>query len=200
MSEIKEIESRINNCHDCPLSKTRVKAVPGEGPDQPEIMFIGEGPGFHEDQQGRPFVGASGKYLDHLLASINLKREDVFITNVVKCRPPNNRDPQEHELEACHNHLSKQIEALHPKILITLGRISLSRFFPGERISNVHGKPHLRQDTTLLPMYHPAAALHQNKMRQFIEEDFKKLPSILAKTLTEEHVETRQIAEQPRLF
>ncbi|MQF83038.1 uracil-DNA glycosylase [SAR202 cluster bacterium AD-802-E10_MRT_200m] len=200
MSGLTEIESRIHKCQDCPLSKTRVRAVPGEGSEHPDIMFIGEGPGFHEDQQGRPFVGASGKYLDHLLASINLQRKDVFITNVVKCRPPNNRDPQDQELEACDKHLTNQIEALQPKILITLGRVSLNRFCPGERISNIHGKPRLRQDRVLIPMYHPAAALHQNRMRQFIEEDFKNLPVILAKALTTKDKGTEPTFEQPRLF
>ena len=200
MSELEVLAEQIHHCTDCPLSQTRVRAVPGEGPEHPEIMFIGEGPGFHEDQQGRPFVGPAGKYLEQLLASIEMRREQVYITNVVKCRPPNNRDPLPSEIEACRKYLDHQIELLQPKVLVTLGRFSLGRFFPRESISRVHGRPRPWNGITLVPMYHPAAALHQASMRQYIEEDFRRLPDILQGLLREEPQAETTVTEQPRLF
>jgi DNA polymerase len=143
-------------------------------------MLIGEGPGWHEDQQGRPFVGAAGKFLNELLAQAGLKREDVFITNVVKCRPPGNRDPLPDEIAACAPYLDRQIAAIDPDVVVTLGRFSMARWFPGERISRIHGQPKRDGRRLIVPMYHPAAALHQAALRGAIEEDFAKLPKFLA--------------------
>jgi DNA polymerase len=140
-------------------------------------VFIGEGPGFHEDQQGRPFVGAAGGFLEELLGSVGLKREDVYITNLVKCRPPGNRDPQEDELEACTStYLERQLEAIDPEVIVTLGRFSMSRYFPNEKISRIHGRPKAVGGRLVVPMYHPAAALHQPSLRQVVEADFARLP------------------------
>jgi DNA polymerase len=155
--------------------------VPGEGNADADIMCIGEGPGFYEDQQGRPFVGASGKFLDELLAGIGLDRRKVFITNVVKCRPPNNRDPQPEEIEACSKYLNEQIRIIDPKVIVTLGRHSMQRYFPGEAISRVHGQPRRKDERIIVPMYHPAAALHQGNLRMVIEADFRKLPDVLSR-------------------
>ena len=201
MSDLETLAERIRACVDCPLSTTRVRAVPGEGPERPDFMFVGEGPGFHEDQQGRPFVGPAGKYLEHLLASIGLRREQVFITNVVKCRPPGNRDPMPGEIEACRKHLDRQIELLEPKAIVTLGRFSMARYFPRETISRIHGRPRVHNGQTVIPMYHPAAALHQGSMRQYIEEDFLKLPDLLEKAAAPEEAPTQPTQpKQPRLF
>ena len=202
MSELEALAERVRACFDCPLSATRVRAVPGEGPERPDLMFIGEGPGFHEDQQGRPFVGPAGKYLEHLLASIGLRREQVFITNVVKCRPPGNRDPLPGEIEACRKHLDQQIELLQPKAIVTLGRFSMARYFPRETISRIHGRPRVINGQTVIPMYHPAAALHQGSMRQYIEEDFSRLPELAEQAVAEPEEAPAQPPQpqQPRLF
>lgn len=177
------IAKRAAACKDCSLSQGRTNSVPGEGNPDAEIMFIGEGPGFYEDQQGRPFVGASGKFLDDLLRTISLDRKTVFIANVVKCRPPQNRDPQPEEIAACSTYLDAQIAAIEPKVIVTLGRHSMQRYFPGEAISRVHGQPRRRDDMIIVPMYHPAAALHQASLRKVIEADFSRLPEFLRKTL-----------------
>jgi DNA polymerase len=152
-------------------------------------MFIGEGPGFHENEQGRPFVGAAGQFLEELLASIGMKREQVFITNVVKCRPPGNRDPQIEELEACSGYLDRQIQAINPKVIVTLGRFSMARFLPNARISQVHGQLMRVRGRTIVPMYHPAAALHQPSLRGLIEKDFSQLPEWMVKAETVQEVE-----------
>jgi DNA polymerase len=178
-----EIAKRVSVCRDCALSQGRTNAVPGEGNPDAQIVFIGEGPGFYEDQQGRPFVGASGKFLDELLRSIGLDRKKVFIANVVKCRPPSNRDPQPDEIAACGTHMDAQLAAIQPKVVVTLGRHSMQRYFPGEAISRVHGQPRRKGDLIVVPMYHPAAALHQGSLRKVIEADFSRLPEFLAKTL-----------------
>jgi DNA polymerase len=143
-------------------------------------MFVGEGPGFHEDKQGRPFVGAAGQFLEELLASIGLKREQVFIANVVKCRPPGNRDPLPDEIEACRPYLDRQIELINPRVIVTLGRYSMARWFPNAKISAIHGQPRKIEGRLIVPMYHPAAALHQPSLRRDVEADFRKLPEILA--------------------
>lgn len=144
-------------------------------------MFIGEGPGYHENVQGKPFVGPSGKFLDELLAMANLSRSEVFIGNVVKCRPPENRDPQPDEIETCTSHyLFKQIDLINPAVIVTLGRYSMQLFFPKAKISKIHGQPQVVRGRLVVPMMHPAAALHQPKNRSLIEEDFQRLPSILA--------------------
>jgi DNA polymerase len=153
--------------------------VPGEGSPQAGIMFIGEGPGFNEDRQGRPFIGAAGQFLNELLASIALRREDVFITNMVKCRPPNNRDPFPGEIDTCSAHLDAQIAAIAPKIIVPLGRHALARWFPNESIGKLRARPKTFGELTLFPLYHPAAALHNGGLRSTIEEDFMKLGELL---------------------
>ena len=165
----------------------RKKAVPGDGPANARIMFVGEGPGFHENEQGKPFVGAAGKFLSELLASIGMEREEVFITNVVKCRPPQNRDPEPDELKACNNYLERQIALVKPKVIVTLGRYSMEKFFPGAKISAIHGQARTIGGRLVVAMFHPAAALHQPQYRSLIEQDFKKLPELIAKA---EAVET----------
>ncbi len=175
------IREEILHCQKCPLAKGRKNAVPGEGPSSVEIMFIGEGPGYHENQQGKPFVGQAGAFLDELLAAADLKREDVFITNVVKCRPPNNRDPMPEELAACAHYLDEQIALLDPKVIVTLGRFSMAKFIENGKISQIHGKAHKVGKRLVVTMYHPAAALHQPALRPALVEDFKKLPVLLGK-------------------
>jgi DNA polymerase len=175
------VASEVMSCEKCKLSAARKKAVPGEGPAGARIMFIGEGPGFHENEQGRPFVGAAGNFLAELLASIGMRREDVFITNVVKCRPPQNRDPQPDELAACNDYLERQIKLINPKIVVTLGRYSMEKFFPGAKISSIHGQAKTVGGRLVVAMFHPAAALHQPQYRSLIEQDFKKLPDLIAK-------------------
>jgi DNA polymerase len=142
-------------------------------------MLIGEAPGFNEDRTGRPFVGAAGQFLEKLLALAGLRRQDVYITNVVKCRPPNNRDPLPGEIEACKKYLDRQIALIQPKVIVTLGRYSMARWFPGASISRIHGQPRVVDGITIVPMFHPAAALHQERYRALIEADFKRLPEIL---------------------
>jgi len=181
LSELTELYKEIIVCQLCILSKGRVHAVPGEGPENAEIVFIGEGPGFHEDRQGRPFVGAAGNYLNELLEQNGLKREQVYITNIVKCRPPGNRDPQPEEIEACRPYLDRQIELIRPRLIITLGRYSMQRYFPGASISRIHGQPKRVGNVIYYPMFHPAAALHQPRWRDLVEEDMKKIPDLLAK-------------------
>jgi DNA polymerase len=180
MTVLVDLAKEVAVCKRCPLAQGRTRAVPGEGPEHAAIMFVGEGPGFHEDQQGRPFVGAAGQFLDELLQSIGLKRDEVYITNVVKCRPPSNRDPQPEEIAACQSYLDRQIALIRPKVIVTLGRYSMARAFPTEKISAIHGKPRKVGDIVYVPMYHPAAALHQPSLRSTVEEDFTRLPKILA--------------------
>lgn len=182
---LEEVSRAIAGCVACSLATTRLKTVPGEGPASADIMFIGEAPGFHENQQGRPFVGPAGHLLDELLASIGLNRKDVFIGNVVKCRPPNNRDPQPDEIAACSAYLDAQIELIKPKVIVTLGRYSMARFFPGETISKIHGVARKRGTVTCFAMYHPAAALHQPALRQTLFHDMAKLPEIVAASKAE---------------
>ena len=180
-----ELAEQIAVCPKCDLAKTRIHAVPGEGNPNADIVFIGEGPGFYEDQQARPFVGPSGKFLDELLASIGLRREDVYICNVVKCRPPNNRDPQPGEISACNPWLDRQLEIIKPRVIVTLGRFSMTRYFPGQSIGRIHAQPRRVDEVTVVPMYHPAAALHQASLRHTIEQDFQKLPALLEQALQE---------------
>lgn len=180
MSILKELYKEIADCQRCELYKRATRAVPGEGPEDAEIMFIGEAPGWNEDQQGRPFVGAAGKFLDELFASIGIKRDQVYITNVIKHRPPENRDPLPSEINACSGWLNRQIEFIHPKMIVTLGRHSMARFFPNKTISKIHGMSERRNGTIYFAMYHPAAALHQQNLRNQIELDMKKIPVLLA--------------------
>jgi DNA polymerase len=195
MSALSELYKEIALCQQCEIAKYRTKVVPGEGPEDAEIMFIGEAPGWHEDQQGRPFVGPAGLYLDELLASINLKREQVYIANVIKCRPQGNRDPLPTEILNCRNWLDRQIELICPKIIVTLGRYSMAMFFPGKSISKIHGTAQKRDDVIYYAMYHPAAALHQQSLRQTIEADMLKIPSLLAQaeSITEAKREPQQL-------
>lgn len=178
-STLQEISRQVSDCIRCNLHYSRKNAVPGEGPFTATILFIGEGPGFHENEQGRPFVGQAGKLLEDLLGKIDLKREQVFITNVVKCRPPSNRDPLPDELAACAEYLNRQIEALNPPVIVTLGRFSMAKFLPFARISDAHGKPVKVNDRLIVPMYHPAAALHQPSLKPTLEKDFLQLPELI---------------------
>jgi len=173
------IASEVSVCTKCALHESRKRSVPGEGPAKAEIMFIGEGPGFYENEQGRPFVGASGKFLEQLLAQAGLKRSDVWIGNVVKCRPPDNRDPLPAELAACDVYLERQIQAINPSIIVTLGRFSMGKFLPAAKISAVHGQMRKIGDRYVIPMFHPAAALHQAALKPAILADFAKLPELL---------------------
>lgn len=173
------IAKDVSVCTNCALHEGRKKSVPGDGPATAEIMFIGEGPGFHENEQGRPFVGAAGKFLDQLLAQADVTRADVFIANVVKCRPPGNRDPLPEELAACDVHLEAQIEAINPSIIVTLGRFSMNKFINGAKISTIHGQMQKVGDRFVIPMFHPAAALHQPPLKPSILADFAKLPDQL---------------------
>ena len=174
-----QIAKEVTVCTNCELHHSRKKSVPGEGPATAEIMFIGEGPGFHENEQGRPFVGAAGKFLDQLLAQAGVTRADVWIGNVVKCRPPENRDPQPEELAACNEYLERQIQAIDPSIIVTLGRFSMNKFFPGAKISAVHGQMRKVGERYVIAMFHPAAALHQAALKPAILADFAKLPELL---------------------
>ncbi len=175
-----EITKEIFACKKCPLYKTRHNPVPGEGSLNAEIMFIGEGPGRNEDLTGRPFVGAAGKFLDELLAGIGLKRKDVFIGNVVKCRPPNNRVPLLSEIEACKPYLYAQIAIIQPKVICTLGNTPLNTLIsPNLTIGRVHGRVFIKDGFTFIPLYHPAAALYHNALKGTLKEDFKKLKEYL---------------------
>jgi uracil-DNA glycosylase len=176
---LKDVAGQVAGCEKCNLHFSRKKAVPGEGPVSAEILFIGEGPGFYENEQGRPFVGQAGKFLEDLLGQIGLKREEVFITNVVKCRPPQNRDPLPDELAACAPYLERQIEALNPRLIVTLGRFSMAKFLPNARISDVHGQAAWVRGRLVVPMYHPAAALHQPSLKPQVEKDFMRLPEYI---------------------
>lgn len=194
MESLSDVRQRVERCTDCALHHSRVKAVPGEGPENASIMFIGEGPGFHENQQGKPFVGQAGKFLDELLANAGVKREEVFITNVVKCRPPGNRDPQPEELEACGKYLDRQIELINPKIIVTLGRFSMAKFFGSVKISQIHGKSKKVDDRIIVAMYHPAAALHQPALKSTLLEDFTKL-KVYLQNMTDSVVESKNYKE-----
>jgi len=176
---LKKIAEDVSSCNKCELYHSREKGVPGEGPSNAEIIFIGEGPGFHENMQGRPFVGAAGDLLVELLDSIGMKREDVFITNVVKCRPPGNRDPAPEELKACNLFLDQQLQIINPSVIVTLGRFSMAKFFPHAKISEIHGQPTRVKGMLVVPFFHPAAALHRPSLRSVVEEDFAKLPALI---------------------
>lgn len=184
MDDLNKVAAEVRVCTKCTLAAGRKNAVPGEGPANAELLLIGEGPGFHEDQQGRPFIGASGQFLTELLQSAGYKREEVFIANVVKCRPPGNRDPAPDEIAACSEYLNRQIALINPKVIVTLGRFSMSRYFPGAKISAIHGQAKKIDGRTVVAMFHPAAALHQPALRQSIEEDFRKLKQLIAEAGT----------------
>jgi DNA polymerase len=167
-------------CTRCPLHRGRTHAVPGEGNPISDVLLVGEGPGAREDATGRPFVGPAGELLNELLQSIGWERRDVFIANVVKCRPPGNRDPEPAEIGACAPYLDEQERALDPAVIVTLGRHSLQRYLPGARIGAIHGQ--LRRVASgrhVFPMYHPAAALHQSSLRETLFRDMRGLPAAL---------------------
>jgi DNA polymerase len=197
-TELQQVASEVAGCTACKLHLSRKLAVPGEGPADSDIMFIGEGPGFHENEQGRPFVGAAGAFLEELLASVGLSREQVYITNIVKCRPPGNRDPLPQEIDSCSGYLERQIRAINPKVIVTLGRFSMARFLPNARISAVHGRAQRWGGRTVVAMYHPAAALHQPSLRQTIQQDFALLPGYVAQAKAPAAVEEEAPSEAPQ--
>ncbi|MCX6008271.1 MAG: uracil-DNA glycosylase [Chloroflexi bacterium] len=180
MSSLTELNAEIESCRICELAKHRTKVVPGDGPENAKLLFIGEAPGWNEDQSGKPFVGAAGQYLDQLIGLIGYKRSQVYICNVIKCRPPENRDPMPGEILACSKWLERQLDLIKPRVIVTLGRYSMSKYFPGESISKVHGRAKRIGNVIYFAMYHPAAALHQGNLRKVIEADMLKLPAVLA--------------------
>ena len=198
MSALSELYEQVALCQQCEIAKARCRVVPGEGAEDADIMFIGEAPGFHEDQQGRPFVGPAGQFLDSLLASINLTRQQVYIANVIKCRPTGNRDPLPTEIRNCRPWLDKQMEIIKPKMIVTLGRFSMAMFFPGKTISKIHGTAVKKDGVIYFAMYHPAAALHQQSLKTAIEADMLKIPALLAEAT--EVKEEEPPAQQLNLF
>ena len=179
MNSLERVAQLVRTCTDCPLGRGRTNAVPGEVNPQAEVMFIGEGPGYQEDRQGRPFVGPAGKLLDGLLASMGTHRDDVFIANMVKCRPPDNRDPSPAEMAACTKYLDRQIELVNPKLIVTLGRFAFGRYFPGEGITKARGKLREKDGRKIFPVLHPAAVLRREELRPTMIEDFKAISEIL---------------------
>jgi uracil-DNA glycosylase family 4 len=173
----------VEECQQCPLYKRANRGVPGEGSPDARIMFIGEGPGYWEDQKGIPFCGAAGNLLDKLLQLIKLDRKEVFIGNVIKHRPPNNRDPLPAEIEACKSWLDKQIEIIQPEIIVTLGRFSMAKFLPEAKISRIHGQYQTvefqNRKIIIMPMYHPAAGLRRGEILEDLKTDFLKLRELL---------------------
>ena len=193
--QYKKIEEKIKKCCACPLRGTCSQVVPGEGNPQAEILFIGEAPGAEEDKQGKPFVGAAGKFLNQMLETIHLKREDVFIANVLKCRPPENRDPLPEEVAACWPWLLEQIKSIRPKLIVLLGRHAMERFLPNQKISQIHGTAVRREfpgvgKQVFYVLYHPAAALYQGSLREVLISDFKKIPKVLKAIEKEESIST----------
>lgn len=184
MEKYKTLEEKIKTCRKCHLRGTCTQVVPGEGNIESEIMFIGEAPGEKEDKQGRPFVGSAGKFLEEMLGIIGKKREDVFIGNVLKCRPPGNRDPFQEEVAACWPWMIEQINFIKPKLIVTLGRHAMERFLPNQKISQIHGKVLRREIPGMgrqifYVLYHPAAALYQGSLRETLKSDFMKIPKVL---------------------
>ena len=200
MTGLRLVAAEISACTACPLHRSARQAVPGDGSGESGIFFLGEAPGYHEDVRGRPFVGAAGQLLDELLAGIGLDRTKVFITNVVRHRPPENRDPLPEEISACDMWMRRHLEVLKPRVIVTLGRHAMGKFFPGESISRIHGKPRKTADGLLIfPVYHPAAALHQPALRDALHADFAALALFLATTPTTKEPEEKPV-EQITLF
>lgn len=199
---LEQIASEVVVCPQCELCRSRTHAVPGNGSSSAEVFFIGEAPGMNEDRQGLPFVGNSGKLLDDMLESAGWDRDSVFVTNIVKCRPPGNRDPLADEIAACSEYLDRQLDAIDPLMIVTLGRFSMARWFEKERISRIHGKPKRVGSRIVVPLYHPAAALHQPSLRSVMQEDFRKLPLILEefKQQRDNEDDPPDASEQMRLF
>ncbi len=204
--QLLKVEREIANCQLCPLYKTRRNIVPGEGNPLAQILFIGEAPGAREDEEGRPFCGPAGKFLDQLLDSIGLQRADVYIANTLKCRPPANRDPLPEEKSACRKYLEQQIRIINPKIVVTLGRHSTETYLPDlGGITKLRAKLYHRANGIyFFPLYHPAAALHNGSMRQTLLDDFAKLPAAIEKVkveLSKEKIEREKvIIKQEKLF
>jgi DNA polymerase len=199
-AELRLVADEIRACTACPLHRSARQAVPGDGTAESGIFFLGEAPGYHEDLQGKPFVGAAGQFLDELLAGIGLDRRKVFITNVVRHRPPENRDPLPEEISACDVWLRRHLEVLQPRVIVTLGRHAMGKFFPGESISRIHGKPRRTADgLVIFPVYHPAAALHQPALRDALHADFTALALFLATTPPPKREEEKPV-EQITLF
>ena len=195
-----QIIEQIKKCEKCRLVRTRNNTVPGAGPDDAEIAFVGEAPGFNEDRQGKPFVGKAGRLLDKLLASIRVRREDVWIGNVIKCRPPKNRDPHVDELRACVPYLDLQLKELNPKLVCTLGRFATKHFLGDIAISEVHGKPMRTNGYVILPLFHPAAALRSKGVEKELRKDFKKIPGILKGNMEIEEVNSNKNEDQISLL
>lgn len=203
--QLATIAGEVATCTRCPLHAGRTLSVPGEGNVLSDVLLVGEGPGQREDATGRPFVGPAGQLLGELLGSIGWKREDVFITNVVKCRPPGNRDPEPTEIAACAGYLDRQETALDPILVVTLGRFSLQRYLPGSRISEVHGRLRRAGSRYVLPMYHPAAALRSSGLRETLARDFREIPAALiearrALTPSDDHGSAADTGDQMTLF
>ena len=177
--ELVQLYEEIADCPACGLARTRTQTVPGSGPAPAEVMCIGEAPGAREDEQGLPFVGAAGRFLDELLGGIGMSRATVHIANVVKCRPPGNRDPQPEETAACQPFLERQIALVDPLLIVTLGRFSMARWFPGTTISRIHGQHRRFGNRLVMPMFHPAAALRRGNLRTVIEADFARIPALI---------------------
>ena len=200
---LEAIADEVRACTRCRLAEGRTKSVPGEGSPDTEVVFVGEGPGQNEDRQGRPFVGAAGTLLQELLGMIGWAREDVFITNVVKCRPPNNRDPEPDEMAACEPYLRRQLEVLDPALLVTLGRFSLQTFMPGDRISRVHGTARPidpstgARAATGYALYHPAAALRQGSLKETMQRDMAAVPEVLIRARADRAAESGTVTRAP---
>lgn len=197
---LQPVYEAIADCPNCILARDRSRTVPGSGPVTAEVMFVGEAPGQREDELGLPFVGRSGQFLDQLLAGIDLTRRDVYVTNVVKCRPPGNRDPEPTEIAACGDFLEQQLSLINPKVIATLGRFSMARWFPDARISQIHGQVKQFDDRYVIPMYHPAAALRNGSLREVMHADFAKIPQLLQGeplTLTPAPERSMSAAPQP---
>jgi len=190
---LNSISEKIANCRRCNLWKETTHSVPGEGNPSSKVVFIGEGPGYNEDKLGRPFVGRAGKLLDKVLLSIGILREDVFITNIIKHRPPENRDPESGEITACKIWLDQQLEVIKPKVIITLGRYSLERYIPKAKITALHGRPTLVKSQVVIPMYHPAAALRSTVILESFKQDFQRNSEILKYP---EKVKTDELKEE----
>ena len=173
------ISREVAECTKCPLHASRTRAVPGEGPPGARVMFIGEGPGFNEDREGRPFVGAAGQNLQGLLSLASLRREQVFITNIVKCRPPGNRRPAKSEADTCYQYLRRQVELIDPEVVVLLGDTALKQFFPDSSLGGLHGRPVSRSGRTFFPTYHPASIIYNKSLKDVLEADFDALGKLL---------------------
>src|SRR5256884_2532515 len=199
--DLRLVADEIRACTACPLHRSARQAVPGDGSADSGIFFLGEAPGYHEDLQGKPFVGAAVHFPAELLAGIGLDRRKVFITNVVRHRPPENRDPLPEEISACHVWLRRHLEVLQPRVIVTLGRHAMYKFFPAESISRIHGKARTHDGLTIFPIYHPAAALHQPALRAALEADFAALATLLARQVPAKAAAPEaKLADQMTLF